>query len=296
LSQGKGTFLVILSAIFFSTEAIFSKLAYASGVNYLSTIMFRAAFVSLLLFAVMLLINQGLKVPKSSWKLLGLLILIFNTSGTCLYKAIEILPASLAILFFYSFPAFTCLFDYLIKGEKLSKSRLLALVLSFCGLILLNFSSVGKLPLLGVIFAFSAALANSLFMVLSPLLLQEVHELAVTFWLFTSGAVLYFITGGFTGSLAYDLSLQGWLYLILLAVISTAAAHVALIYGLGVVGSTTAAIVQTLEPVVTAVLAFLVFNERLHGWQILGAILIVTAVLIPHLKWEVKTVNLREVK
>ena len=86
------------------------------------------------------------------------------------------------------------------------------------------------------------------------------------------------------------------IYLILLSVISTAAANITLIYGWGVVGSTTAAIVQTLEPVVTAVLAFLVFDERLHGWQVLGAILIVTAVLIPHLKWGVKAVNLHEVK
>jgi drug/metabolite transporter (DMT)-like permease len=296
LSQSKGTFLVILSAIFFSTEAIFSKLAYTSGVNFLSTITFRSAFVSLLLLAVMLLINQGLKVPKASWKLLGLLMVIFNTIGTCLFKAIEILPASLAILFFYSFPAFTCLFDYLIKGEKLSRTKLLALVLAFCGLTLLHFSSIGRLPLLGVFFAFSAALANSLFMVLSPLLLQKVHELTVTFWLFISGAVFYLIIGGVTGSLAYDLPIQGWIYLILLSVISTAAANITLIYGLGVVGSTTAAIVQTLEPVVTAVLAFLVFDERLHGWQVLGAILIVTAVLIPHLKWGVKAVNLHEVK
>lgn len=284
MSQQRGVFLVLVAAVFFGTEGIFSKLAYASGVTYLSTVTFRSVFSGLVLLLVLLVTGQGFKVPKKMYRLLGLLAGLFTVIGACLYKALEILPASLAILFFYSFPTFTCIFDYLIKREKLSKPKLLALALSFCGLLLLHFSSFGTLPLTGVFFAFGAALANALFMVLSPMVLKEVHELALTFWMFVCSAIFYLMVGGYTGSLSFgSLTITSWLFLILLALFSTAAANVALIYGLGTIGSTTAAIVQTVEPVVTAILAFIVFKEKLAGWQVFGAMLIIAAVLIPNL-------------
>ena len=53
MSERKGVILVSLAAIFFGTEAIFSKLAYASGVNYLSSITFRAVFSSILLLGIL---------------------------------------------------------------------------------------------------------------------------------------------------------------------------------------------------------------------------------------------------
>jgi drug/metabolite transporter (DMT)-like permease len=288
LSERKGVILVSLAAIFFGTEAIFSKLAYASGVNYLSTITFRAVFSSILLLGILFAIGQNLKVPKSMYRLLGLLAVLFTIIGSCLFKAIEILPASLAVLFFYSFPAFTGLFDYLIKGEKLSRQKIFALLISFCGIFLLQFNSVGTIPVMGIVYAVGAALVNSLFMVLSPIVLKEVHELTVTSWMLMCSAIFYLIVGGFTGSLSYNLSLPGWSYLVLLALISTSAANITLIYGLGAIGSTTAAIVQTLEPVVTATLAFIVFGERLQGWQVFGAVLVIIAVLIPQLRENLK--------
>jgi len=287
LSQRKGVILVLLASVFFGLEGIFSKLAYASGVTYLSTVTLRALFAGFVLLIVIALARINFKVPKKLIGFLGLLTVLFTVNGASLYKALELLPASLAILFFYSFPVFTCLFDYLIKKERLDQRKLLALALSLSGLALLQFSSLGTLPLSGVLFAFTASLANALFMVLSPLILKEIHELTLTCWMFIGSAVFYLLIGGWTGSLDFSsLTLQGWIYLILLGLISTAAANVALIYGLGAVGSSTAAIVQTLEPVVTAVLAFLVFKERLSGWQLLGAMLVIAAVILPNLNVE----------
>jgi drug/metabolite transporter (DMT)-like permease len=48
------------------------------------------------------------------------------------------------------------------------------------------------------------------------------------------------------------------------------------------VGPTTASILATVEPLVTVLLAFLVFGERLGPVQILGGSLVLAAVLVLH--------------
>ena len=69
----------------------------------------------------------------------------------------------------------------------------------------------------------------------------------------------------------------GWLACI--AVVSTVAAISLFFAGLRRVGPTTASILSTVEPLVTVLLAFLVFGETLTGVQLLGGALVLGAVL-----------------
>ena len=72
----------------------------------------------------------------------------------------------------------------------------------------------------------------------------------------------------------------GWGWLAGIAVVSTVAAVSLFFAGLKRVGPTTASILSTVEPVVTVVLAFLVFGELLGGLQLLGGGLVIAAVLV----------------
>jgi drug/metabolite transporter (DMT)-like permease len=70
----------------------------------------------------------------------------------------------------------------------------------------------------------------------------------------------------------------GWLTGI--AVISTVGAVALFFAGLHRAGPSTAAILSTLEPVVTVVLAFLVFGESLGTIPLAGGVLVLLAVLV----------------
>ena len=72
----------------------------------------------------------------------------------------------------------------------------------------------------------------------------------------------------------------GWGWLLGLAVVSTVAAVSLFFAGLRRVGPTSAAILSTAEPVVTVILAFLVFGELLGPLQLLGGGLVIVAVLV----------------
>jgi drug/metabolite transporter (DMT)-like permease len=72
----------------------------------------------------------------------------------------------------------------------------------------------------------------------------------------------------------------GWGWLAGLAVVSTVIAIGLFFAGLSRVGPTNAAILATVEPLVTALLAFAVFGETLGAVQIAGAAFIIVAVLV----------------
>ena len=70
----------------------------------------------------------------------------------------------------------------------------------------------------------------------------------------------------------------GWGWLACLAAVSTVGAISLFFAGLRRVGPAAASILATVEPLVTVVLAFLVFGEALGGVQVLGGVLLLAAV------------------
>ena len=75
-----------------------------------------------------------------------------------------------------------------------------------------------------------------------------------------------------------DVTAAGWGWLGCLAAVSTVGAISLFFAGLERVGPTSASILATIEPVVTVMLAFLVFGERLGAVQLAGGALVLTAV------------------
>ena len=96
-----------------------------------------------------------------------------------------------------------------------------------------------------------------------------------------SGALASFAVAGVaTGSIDLALPAEAWLWLVLIAVVSTVVAVSCFFAGLRRVGPSEAAILSTFEPVVTVALAFLALNERLTPAQLAGGALVLAAVIL----------------
>jgi drug/metabolite transporter (DMT)-like permease len=77
-----------------------------------------------------------------------------------------------------------------------------------------------------------------------------------------------------------EVTLAGWGWLLGIAVVSTVVAVSLFFAGLKRVGPTAASVLSTVEPVVTVLLAFLVFGELLGAFQLLGGALVILAVVV----------------
>jgi len=99
----------------------------------------------------------------------------------------------------------------------------------------------------------------------------------------TGAAIPLTAGGGALGILEPGaVTLAGWGWLAALALVSTVAAIALFFAGLRRVGPTAAAILSTVEPLVTVLLAFAVFGERLSALQMAGGALVITAVPVLH--------------
>ena len=97
----------------------------------------------------------------------------------------------------------------------------------------------------------------------------------------TLGTLEFMTAAGLvTGSLDFALSAEAWLWLVLIALVSTVVAVSAFFAGLRRVGPSEAAIFSTFEPPVTVALAFVVLGERLTVLQLAGGALVLAAVVL----------------
>jgi drug/metabolite transporter (DMT)-like permease len=141
----------------------------------------------------------------------------------------------------------------------------------------------GRLEPVGAAFGLAAAVVYSGYILASEGVARRLDPVVLSALVCTGAAVLLTAATALLGELRLDLlSGAGWGWLACIAVVSTVAAIGLFFAGLRRVGPTSAAILSTVEPVVTVLLAFAVFGETLALVQLAGGALVLAAVPALH--------------
>lgn len=279
-----GALLVALSAACFGTLAIFTLLAYDSGAGVLAVLALRFALAAPVLH--LLVRARRLRLPRGR----GLLVLLalggvgYVGQSLAYVSALTLVPASLVALLLYTYPSFVTVLSVVSGRERWSRPRLLALALATVGAgLVIGFSapsaaSGGELALGGGL-AITAAVIYSGYIVLGEGPTARAGALPSGAVITTAAAGVFTVAAVLTGADPPGTTL-GWLAVGGMALVSTVLAIVAFFAGLARLGPTTTATVSTLEPVVTVVLAAVVLSEVFTAVQVVGGVLILTAVLV----------------
>lgn len=178
-------------------------------------------------------------------------------------------------------PVLVALVSVLFLDEQLSARFAAALAGAVVGLLLLvgtgSRAAVSGSMTLGVIGALGSAVGIATHALLSRNLAGRQPALRPLAIAFPVGAVAFAPIALWKG-VHYDISLTGWLLLLYLGVGPSALAYVMFQRGLKDVPATTASVVTLLEPLVAAILAWAMFDERLGWWGWLGAALLIGAI------------------
>ncbi len=280
-----GALLCLASAASFGAMAIFGKLAYEEGASLATVLAARFVLAALLFW----LIVAGSKVARSLRALsrrdvciaLALGAVGYSAQAGAYFAALERLDASLLSLLLYSFPAMVAVAAIALGRDRASWRTTAALALASTGLVLvLAGASAGALDPVGAALGILAAVVYSAYILTSEGVAARMGPLVLSALVCTGAATTLTIAGLLAGGLDLGgVSATGYGWLAGIAVVSTVAAIGLFFAGLKRVGPTAAAILSTLEPVVTVVLAFLVFGESLGASQLAGGALVIAAVL-----------------
>ncbi len=281
---GVGPLLCLVSAAGFGTLAVFGTLAYDAGVSAGTLLAVRFALAAALLGA-LAVARRRPALPRDVLPTALLLGAVgYALQAGLFFVALERLDASLLTLLLYTYPAWVVLAG-LVHGRGAGGAGgargLVALVLSSAGLVLaLAGAAAGALDPLGAALGIGAALTYAAYILVSDGVVDRADPLVLAAVVCAGAACSLGVAGLATGTLDLGFAPVGWLWLGLLAAVSTVVAVVAFFAGLARVGPSTAAVLSTLEPVVTVALAGAAFGERLAPVQLAGAALVLCGAVL----------------
>ena len=295
-----GTLLCLGSGAAFGAMAIFGKLAYGEGVTVGTLLSVRFALAAILFWTVVLARGGVREVDALPRRDLGMGLALgacgYALQAGCYFAALQRIDASLLSLLLYTFPAMVAAAAIALGRERLDGRRLLALALASSGLVLVVAGAgTGALDPLGAALAVAAAVVYSTYILVSDRVVARVAPMALSALVCSAAAATLTAGSAALGELRPgDVTLAGWGWLACLAAVSTVGAISLFFAGLKRVGPTSASILATVEPVVTVMLAFFVFGERLGGVQLAGGALVLGAVLALNVPWSRRRAALPE--
>jgi drug/metabolite transporter (DMT)-like permease len=298
--RSSGTLMCLGSGAAFGAMAVFGKLSYGEGATVGTLLAVRFALAAALFWALVLATGAGGEVRALSRRDvgagLGLGACGYALQSGCYFAALERIDASLLSLLLYTFPAIVAAAAVALGRERLDRRRMTALALALGGLVLVVAGAgTGAVDPLGAALAMAAAVVYSTYILVSDGVVGRMRPQVLSALVCTGAAASLIGGSALLGQLRPGaLTVAGWGWLASLTVVSTVGAISLFFAGLRRVGPTTASILATVEPLVTVLLAFLVFAERLGAVQLVGGALVLSAVLILNARGPRRQVALRE--
>lgn len=286
--QVRGIGLILLAATLWGTVGIATKTVYQlADTNALSIGFFRLAFALPALFvASWWQLGRGLfAIPRRDLALMAGIGAGMATYQVCYMAAIPLVGVAISVLVtLCTAPVIIALSSALVLRETVSRRVIVAMGCALLGTALL----VGINPadgadsgrtLLGVGLALGSATSYALITLCSRSLTNRYHPLQPITIGFAFGA-LFLLPFALGAGLTLSFPAFGWGALIYLGLLPTALGYILFISGIRNVSATIASIVTLVEPLVATVLAWWLFGEQLGPLGILGAVLLIGAIVL----------------
>lgn len=274
-----GVVFVLSLAVSFGFSVNFAKLAILGGSNALSINLMRVGGAAVMLFLLLRGTGVSLALPPRR-RLLALAAgLLHAAYGQAFLVSLDYLPVGIAVITFYTYPLLAALGTWLLGRERPQLRAALALLLAFVGLALALKVLQGGVSALGVAFAFAAAAGVTVMLLSMPLLARGVDPRAVTLHFLASGACCFLAVSLATGGFAVPTSASGRLAFVL-APFCYVFGIVGFYWAAVAIGAIRTALVMNMEPVSAMVIGFFLLDERLDADQIVGAAVVLAAIVL----------------
>lgn len=282
-----GAVLVLLAAALFSFKGVLVKLAYAEGAGTVPLLYLRFAM-ALPLFWALALARNGV-----AWTFrIGRrdLALAFAGAGAAMYvawsadfAALKLIDVGLERVILFTFPVFVLLFDSLRLRRSPPLRHWLALAAVEGGIVLAlggHDMAYVLANLQGGLYALLAAVMFAVFIMINQQSTAAIGP--VRFNTFATTGAFVALTIHFFGfepvsSLVF--TAKGYLYTALIAVFSTFVPYLLFAEGIRRTGASRAALLSAVGPPAALAYGYFLLGERMTWVQLLGAALVVLAVL-----------------
>ncbi|MEE0776006.1 MAG: DMT family transporter [Bacillota bacterium] len=281
-SSSKGALIVLFSSVLYAIISTISKALLNDGLSALGVLGLRYIGAVLIFGLILLFWNRKLfRIEKKDWPALLLLSICLFTNATGYNVSMKFLDMSIAVVLLYTYPAMVAVASVFMFHNRISCNIVIALLLTFGGMLLtLNLftADIGEISVLGIILVLLGSAGSAAYVLVAKKLTKKYHSLTLNFYtfLFTSlclGACFPFVDIGASLS---TLDMCG----IILTAFVVAGAFFCYTLGIKYLLPSKAAIICSSEPAFGIIFAAVLLGETITLSQGLGAILVISAIVI----------------
>lgn len=284
-----GIALAFVGSILYSTKAIFVKLAYQYDVDAVTLLLLRMLFSLPFYLGIAIYLTRksdSYRLNRKDYQQLFFLGIVgYYLSSYLDFKGLEYITASLERLILFIYPTFVVLLGYFFFKEKINRSQVLALILTYVGIVVVFIGNDDILHqqnlIIGSTLIVLCSILFAIYMVGSGQLLPRLGTWRFTSYALTISSIAvilhYTIDNRGIGDFDYPLPVFG--YSFLMATISTVIPTLLISESIRRIGASNVAIIASVGPISTITLAWIFLDERLMILQILGGILVLLGVV-----------------
>ena len=272
------------AAASYGTNPLFALPLYAAGIGVNSVLFYRYA-IALILYGLWLKfvkkINFKISLPEGF--VLLILGLFFSLSSYTLFDAFKYIEAGIACTILFIYPVLVAIIMAIFFKEKITKTVIASISLISVGITLLYHGKEGAtLNLHGVLIVLLSALLYSLYIVgvKNIKLIRHMNSAKMTFYVMLFGLIVYITNLNFCTQLQPLTSPHLWLYAFGLALFPTIISIETINIAIKLIGSTTTAILGSLEPLTALFFGVVIFHEQLTVKIMIGIVAILCGVIL----------------
>ena len=279
-----GVLCVLASTAFFSLTATFVVNAYDSGANPVGVLTVRFAIASVFMVAARRILRPNVPWPsrRVTLELMGLGCSSYFLGALLYFNALKRMDSGLAIVIFYTYPILVVFGNWLINRQRPSRNIVIALAMSVTGVVI-TVGQVGDATGAGVLLCFASTLTYTTYTLGSARVLPKTDLFTgvtvVMLGAFTCFALLATIGSPFI-EVSFPETRDGWINVVLLAIIATALATGVFFVGIRNLGPNTTSLLTTFEPVLTIVAGIAFLHETFTLARGIGAAFVIGALIV----------------
>lgn len=282
--------LILLAGILWGCMGLFVRPLNEKGLNSWDIVFLRAVLTTLFMALVLIIKDKRLfKIRlKDIWCFLGTGLLSIVFFNLCYFKEITITSLSVAAILLYTAPAFVMIISAFCFKEYMTKLKILALILSFIGLVFVTGVLGGgdRLTVKTLFIGLGAGLGYALYSIFGRYALErDYNSYTISFYTFlfaTIGTV--FFAGPVEVARVATGSLGNIILAVVFVIISTVVPYLVYTIGLKSVENGQASIIASIEPVVATLNGILWFGENMTFGVIVGIVLVLSGIVISNIK------------
>ena len=275
-----GVLYILVSGACFGLLPWFARVAYAHGADPFG--MLAARFT--IAFSILLVVRSA-RMRRSPWPdraVLARLLLLgavgYAPQATFFFNGVKRIDTSLATVIFYTYPVLVVLASWLVFRHRPARTTSLCLAVAVTGAAL-TAGQVGAGSVTGVVLMFAAACWYTGYIMASSRIVRNVDSLTSITVVMLGAAVAHVLILAFSDS-HLPTDGKGWLAALGAAVFSTVIAMGFFFAGVKIVGPGEAAVLSTIEPVVSIVVGVTALHESLGVVRVLGALMVLVSVAV----------------